>query len=124
MNGNTIKMSIFIKFLLEAQNDSSIDPILIPDSYADGQEIEDEDFERLLEMVSIVNETAISTFLVSTSTQEQRYLNEALQAIENTDKFALLNSKFISATLQQYLILFRSSQHIEPSYLLYRIRFQ
>ena len=85
--------------LLEVQNDSSIDPILISDNYRDDQNIEDDDPEQLFEMLSVVNETAINTNLISANTQEQQYLSEALQVIDNTDRFALLNSKFASAAL-------------------------
>ena len=49
--------------LVEAQNDSSIDPILISDNYGDDQNIEDDDPEQLLEMLSVVNETTINANL-------------------------------------------------------------
>ncbi|CAF2734318.1 unnamed protein product [Rotaria sp. Silwood2] len=42
-------------------------------------------------MLSIVNETTTNTYSASTGNQEQRYLRDTLQAIDNTDRFALLN---------------------------------
>ncbi|CAM4981967.1 unnamed protein product [Rotaria socialis] len=42
-------------------------------------------------MFFIINEVTTNAFFTSNGNQEQRYLNDALQAIDNTDQFALLN---------------------------------
>ncbi|CAF4434020.1 unnamed protein product [Rotaria magnacalcarata] len=44
-------------------------------------------------MLSIVNEATTNAYSASNGNQEQRYLNDALQAIDNTDRFALLNDQ-------------------------------
>lgn len=89
--------------LLETQNDNSIDPVLIPNYYENGENTEEDDPEQLLQMLSIVNETTISAYSALTGTQEQRYIYDALQAINNTDKFALLNSELITTILRKYV---------------------
>ncbi|CAF2052854.1 unnamed protein product [Rotaria magnacalcarata] len=78
--------------LVEAQSDSSIDPVLIPSYYEEDQNIED-DPEQLLQLLSIVNESTMNAYSASIGNPEQRYLNDALQAIDNTDRFALLNGE-------------------------------
>ncbi|CAF1447824.1 unnamed protein product, partial [Rotaria sp. Silwood1] len=77
--------------LLEAQNDNSIDPILMPNYYEGDENAEEDDPEQLLQMLSIVNEITTNTYSALAATQEQRYVHNALQAIDNTDRFALLN---------------------------------
>ncbi|CAF2529360.1 unnamed protein product [Rotaria sp. Silwood2] len=84
----------------EAQNDSKIDPILIPNCSEKDQNTEEDDPEQLLQMLSFVNETTTNAYYASTDNQEQRYLNDALQAIDNTDRFAPLNSEFISVAFR------------------------
>ncbi|CAF3249369.1 unnamed protein product [Rotaria sp. Silwood2] len=84
----------------EAQNDSKIDPILIHNCSDEDQNTEEDDPEQLLQMLSFVNETAINAYYASTGNQEQHYLNDVLQAIDNTERFALLNSEFISAAFR------------------------
>ncbi|CAF3292858.1 unnamed protein product [Rotaria sp. Silwood2] len=76
----------------EAQNDTKIDPILTPNCSEEDQNTEEEYPEQLLQMLSFVNVTTTNAYYASTGNQEQRYLNDALQAIDNTDRFALLNS--------------------------------
>ncbi|CAF4163510.1 unnamed protein product [Rotaria sordida] len=44
-------------------------------------------------MLSIVNEIITNTYSVLTVTHEQRHVHDALQAIHNTDRFALLNGR-------------------------------
>ena len=48
-------------------------------------------------MLSIVSETTINAYFPSIDNQEQRYLSDALEAIDCTDRFALLSGKFINA---------------------------
>ncbi|CAF2075341.1 unnamed protein product [Rotaria magnacalcarata] len=79
--------------LVEAQSDNSIDPVLIPNYYEEDQNTEEDDPEQLLQMLSIVNESTTNAYSASNGNQEQRYLNDALQAIDNTDRFALLNDQ-------------------------------
>ncbi|CAF4345383.1 unnamed protein product, partial [Rotaria magnacalcarata] len=79
--------------LVEAQSDNNIDPVLIPNYYEEDQNTEEDDPEQLLQMLSIVNEATTNAYSASNDNQEQRYLNDALQAIDNTDRFALLNDQ-------------------------------
>ncbi|CAF4809680.1 unnamed protein product, partial [Rotaria magnacalcarata] len=79
--------------LVEAQSDNSIDPILIPNYYEEDQNTEEDDREQPLQMLSIANEATTNAYSASNGNQEQRYLNDALQAIDNTDRFALLNDQ-------------------------------
>ncbi|CAF1187421.1 unnamed protein product [Rotaria sordida] len=44
-------------------------------------------------MLSIVNEIFTNTYSALTVTHEQRYVHDALQAIDNTDRFALLSGR-------------------------------
>ncbi|CAF1220125.1 unnamed protein product [Rotaria sordida] len=44
-------------------------------------------------MLSIVNEATTNAYSALTVTHEQRYVHDALQAIDNTDRFALLNGR-------------------------------
>ena len=93
--------------LVEAQSDNSIDPVLIPNYY------EEDDPEQLLQMLSIVNETTTNACSASNGNPEHRYLNDALQAIDNTDRFALLNGECLRATVRKYLVLFRSQKRMQ-----------
>ncbi|CAF4542369.1 unnamed protein product, partial [Rotaria magnacalcarata] len=79
--------------LVEAQSGNSIDPVLIPNYYEEDQNTEEDDPEQLLQMLSIVNVATTNAYSASNSNQEQRYLNDALQAIDNTDRFTLLNDQ-------------------------------
>ncbi|CAF1390827.1 unnamed protein product [Rotaria sp. Silwood1] len=54
---------------------------------------EEDDPEQLLQMLSIVNEITTNTYSALAATQEQRYVHDALQAIDNTDRFTLLNGR-------------------------------
>ena len=104
---------------LEAQNESNIDPILISDYHEQDQNTEEDDPEQLLQMLSIVNETTINAYSASIGNQEQRYLNDALQAIDSTDRFPLLSGEFINAPfrntfsfyLDQHNTLNQNSNH-------------
>jgi hypothetical protein len=86
---------------VEAQSDNSIDPVLIPNYYEEDQNTEEDDPEQLLQMLSVLNETTTNAYSASIGNQEQRYLNDALQAIDNTDRFALLNGECIRASLRK-----------------------
>lgn len=96
--------------LLEAQNESNIDPILISNCHEENQNIDEDDPEQLLQMLSIVSETTINAYSASIGNQEKRYLNEALLAIDSTDRFALLNGEFINAPFRN-IFIFYLDQH-------------
>ncbi|CAF4503460.1 unnamed protein product [Rotaria sp. Silwood2] len=76
----------------EAQKDTKIDPIRTPNCSEKDQNTEEDYPEQLLQMLSFVNVTTTNAYYALTGNQEQRYLNDALQAIDNTDRFALLNN--------------------------------
>ncbi|CAF1074131.1 unnamed protein product [Rotaria sp. Silwood1] len=63
----------------------------MPNYYEGDENAEEGDPEQLLQMLSIVNEITTNTYSALAATQEQRYVHDALQAIDNTDRFALLN---------------------------------
>lgn len=90
--------------LLEAENESNIDPILVSVCNEEDQNAEEDDPQQLLQMLSIVNEATINAFSASNGNQEQRYLNEALQAIDSTDRFATLNSELVKLHLRNLFI--------------------
>ncbi|CAF4359926.1 unnamed protein product [Rotaria magnacalcarata] len=100
--------------LVEAQSGNSIDPVLIPNYYEEDQNTEEDDPEQLLQMLSTVNEATTNAYSALNGNQEQRYLYDALQAIDNTDRFALLNGECIRATVRKYLFLFRPEKRMEP----------
>ena len=45
-------------------------------------------------MISILNEATNDVYSLSTGNPERRYLDDALQAIDTTDSFALLNGEY------------------------------
>ncbi|CAF4200146.1 unnamed protein product [Rotaria sordida] len=65
----------------------------MPNYYEGEENAEEDDPEQLLHLLSIVNETTTNAYSALTGTQEQRYVHDALQAINNTDRFALLNGE-------------------------------
>ncbi|CAF3838489.1 unnamed protein product [Rotaria sp. Silwood1] len=65
----------------------------MPNYYEGDENADEDDPEQLLQMFSIVNETTTNAYSVLTVTQEQRYVHDALEAIDNTDRFALLNGR-------------------------------
>lgn len=83
-----------LRVITEVDNSDMVDPVLIP-NYKEGN-IDDpeDDSEELLEMLSFVNETTAAKHAASFNTPEQRYLHDALQIIDDTNRFSLLNSKF------------------------------
>lgn len=82
-----------LRVITEIDNDGTIDPILIPECNERNTEDLEDDSEELLEMISFVDETTTKKYSVSLNTPEQRYLHEALQIIDETDRFSLLNGK-------------------------------
>lgn len=86
--------------IAEAQTDNGIDPVLIPDYYQEDPNTEEDDPGELLHMVSVINETTNDAYSVAIANVEQRYLNDALRAIDKTDRFALLNGEYAFVVLQ------------------------
>ena len=84
------------QIIAEAQADINIDPILIPTCYEDGGNNPEDDPEELLQMLSLVNEATIKSYSASLSSHEQRYLFDALEAIDKTTRFGSLNREFAS----------------------------
>ena len=82
-----------LRVITESDGDNKIDPILIS-SGCDENEQED-DPEELLQMLGFVDENTTRTFSASLDNHEQRYLHDALQTIDNTDRFSSLNSEFV-----------------------------
>lgn len=82
-----------LRVITETDNDAAIDPVLIP-NYSEGnaEDLED-DAEDLLEMISFVDETTTKKYSASLNTPEQRYLHDALEMIDETNRFSLLNGK-------------------------------
>jgi hypothetical protein len=85
-----------LRVITEADNDGKIDPILIPSCFEENEDNQEDDPDELLQMLSFVNETTINAHSASLSNNEQRYLCEALQTIDNTNRFSFLNGEFIN----------------------------
>jgi hypothetical protein len=83
-----------LQVITESPSDGKIDPILIPNCYEDNDEGQTEDPEEILQMLSFVNENTTKAYSTCHSNHEQRYLRDALEIIDNTDRFALLNGEF------------------------------
>ncbi|CAF3859076.1 unnamed protein product [Rotaria sp. Silwood1] len=65
----------------------------MPNYYEGDENADEDDPEQLLQILSIVNETTTNVYSALTVTQEKRYVQDALEAIDNTDRFALLNGR-------------------------------
>jgi hypothetical protein len=83
-----------LQVVTEAETDDKIDPILLPNCPAENDDNDDYDAEELLQMVGFVNENTTTACCETSNTREQRYLNDALHTIDNTDRFALLTGEF------------------------------
>ena len=82
-----------LRVITESDGDNKIDPILISSGREENEQ--EDDPEELLQMLGFVDENTTRTFSVSLGNHEQRYLHEALQTIDNTDRFSSLNSEFV-----------------------------
>ena len=80
--------------IAEAQTNREIDPMLIPNRYQDDRCIEEDDLEQALHMISIINKANNDAYTISTGNLEQRYLDDALQAVGKTERCALLNGEY------------------------------
>jgi hypothetical protein len=85
-----------LQLIAAADSDSGIDPLLIPDCFEKDNDDEDNDPEELLQMLSLIDETNNKAYFKSSSNSEQRYLHDALESIDRTDRFASLNGEFIT----------------------------
>ncbi|CAF4977844.1 unnamed protein product [Rotaria sp. Silwood1] len=65
----------------------------MPNYYKGDENAEEDDSEQLLQMFPTVNETITNAYSALTVTHEQHYVHDALQAIDNTDRFALLDGR-------------------------------
>ncbi|CAF3356291.1 unnamed protein product [Rotaria socialis] len=79
------------QIITEAPTNIKIDPILIPSCYEIDENNPEDDSEELLQMLSLVNESTIKAYSASLSSHEQRYLFDALEAIDKTTRFGSLN---------------------------------
>jgi rubrerythrin len=70
--------------------------MLIPSCYEIDENNPEDDSEELLQMLSLVNESTIKAYSASLSSHEQRYLSDALEAIDKTTRFGSLNGEFTS----------------------------
>ncbi|CAF5118861.1 unnamed protein product [Rotaria magnacalcarata] len=84
------------QIITETPTNIKIDPILIPSCYEIDENNPEDDSEELLQMLSLVNESTIKAYSASLSSHEQRYLFDALEAIDKTTRFGSLNGEFTS----------------------------
>jgi hypothetical protein len=91
------------QIIAEAQTSNEIDPVFVPRYPEEDENNEDDDPEMLLQMVTLINETTTKDYSTVLNNNEQRYLKDALEAIEKTNRFALLNGQFISMFLESIL---------------------
>ena len=82
-----------LRVITESDGDNKIDPILISSGREENEQ--EDDSEELLQMLGFVDENTTRTFSASLGNHEQRYLHDALQTIDNTDRFSSLNSEFV-----------------------------
>ncbi|CAF1289252.1 unnamed protein product [Adineta steineri] len=80
-----------LQLIAAADNDNNIDPLLIPDCFEKADDNEDDEPEELLQMLSLIDETNSTALFKPSSYQEQRYLHDALESIDSTNRFASLN---------------------------------
>ena len=89
-----------LQVISQDQTDDAVDPILLPNGPTDDDDDnEGSNADELLQMLSISNENTIKTSLETLNTREQRYIDEALHSIDNTDRFSMISkshSPFIS----------------------------
>ena len=82
-----------LRVITEPDDGNKIDPILISSGCEENEQ--EDDPEEFLQMLGFVDENTTRTFSASLGNHEQRYLHDALQAIDNTDRFSSLNSEFV-----------------------------
>ena len=85
------------QLITEAQTENTIDPILMPSNDRADENDPDNDPEELLQMLALVSETTTKAYAASLGTNEQRYLCEALEAIDKTERFTSLNGKSLTS---------------------------
>lgn len=85
-----------LRVITEPDDGNKIDPVLVSHGYEENENDQQEDPEELLQMLGFVDENTTKTFSASLGNQEQRYLHDALQTIDNTDRFSSLNGEFVN----------------------------
>ena len=85
------------QMIKEAQTANTIDPILMPSYERADENDPDNDPEELLQMLALVSETTTKAYPASLGNNEQRYLCEALDAIDKTERFTSLNGKSLAS---------------------------
>ena len=85
------------QLITEAQTENTIDPILMPSNDRADENDPDNDPEELLQMLALVSETTTKAYAASLGNNEQRYLCEALEAINKTERFTSLNGKSLTS---------------------------
>lgn len=83
-----------LQVINEAEIDPKFDPILLPNCPMGNDDNDEDRAGELLQMIDFVNEDTMVACLAPANTREQRYINDALHSIENTDRFAHLTSEF------------------------------
>jgi hypothetical protein len=89
-----------LQVINQDQTNDVIDPILLPNGATDDDGNEECDADELLQLLSVSNENTMKTSMETLNTREQRYIDEALYSIDNTDRFSLISklySSFISS---------------------------
>ena len=83
-----------LRVVTETDDGNKIDPVLVSHNYDENENDQQDDPEELLQMLGFVDESTTKTFTASLGNHEQRYLHDALQTIDNTDRFASFNGEF------------------------------
>jgi hypothetical protein len=95
-----------LQVVTEAEVNDKIDPILLPSNPDEIDDSGEDGVEELLQMVSIVNESTMTA--CHENTREQRYIDDALSSIDNTDRFRTLNSEFTLYFISKLRLCYRS----------------
>lgn len=83
------------QIIIEAQTDSnSVDPILLPENPTTHEEYDVDDPEDLFEILGQVDEQTLLSALTKSSS-EARYVQEAIQAVENVGRFVERTSEYL-----------------------------
>ena len=97
-----------LQVITEAQTDDKIDSILLPNCPTENDENDENDPEELLQMLDFIDESIMAVCVEPLSTREQRYMDNALYSIDNTDRFALLSSEFALRFIPKLILYNRS----------------
>lgn len=81
-----------LQVIIETPTDDNIDPILVSNGPMETDDPCEDDIEELLQMLSFLNESTMSTHLDTSNNREQRYIDSAIRSIDNSDRFVLLSN--------------------------------